>query len=53
MIETLIVSALIILLFRVDAESRDESAVAGGDDPGRHRRRNGLDRPASTRPATV
>jgi hypothetical protein len=46
---TLVVCALIILLFRFDADWKHSAAdrpVAGGDDPG------SSEEPASTRPAT-
>jgi hypothetical protein len=51
-----ILSALVILLFRFDADSNGESndsAVAGGGDPGHHARRHGLNQPTSTPPATA
>jgi hypothetical protein len=56
MITIAILSALVILLFRFDSDSPDESnglAVAGGADPGSHERRRALNPPASTRPATA
>jgi hypothetical protein len=56
MVTIAILSALVILLFRFDADSSDkshDSVVAGGGDSGHRRRRHGLNRPASTRAATA
>jgi hypothetical protein len=51
-----ILSALVILLFRFDAESHggsNDSVVAGGGDSGHDGCREALDQPASTPPATA
>jgi len=51
-----ILSALVILLFRFDADSSggsDDSVVAGGADRGHQGPRHGLNQPASTPPATA
>ena len=56
MLTIAILSALVILLFRFDSDSPDESndsVVAGGADPGNHGRGRALNLPASTRPATA
>jgi hypothetical protein len=56
MVTIAILSALVILLFRFEAHSYDESndsILAGGVDPGHHGRRHALTKPASTPPATA